>query len=446
MANSVELRAPAIGPESSPIVASLAPPSSLAWAVWGVAATYYLTAFYLRSAPAVMTTELMRDFGIAASQLGQFSAFYFYAYIAMQIPTGVLVDSWGARRLLIAGSLAAAAGTTLFGLTSSYAAASIGRAVVGAATAVGWVVTLKLATHWFPRERFATLSGLGLMMGNIGALVAQVPLRLGVEAFGWRAVALGSAVFVLVVGAAAWAVVANDPADKGFQSHAPVSLQRAHLTIGQILREFPRIFTYRNTWLIFLAQGGFVGAMLSFTGLWGPTYLTRRFALASTEAASVCSVMIVCWALASPMAGFLSDRIGRRKPIYLGGALLAAIGWSTMFYAPLHLAAFTVVAAITSVACGAVVLGFAFAKESVPIQFLGTISGAINVGNMLGPTLLQPAIGRVLDARWSGLLANGVRVYAVDAFHAAFGMIVVWSVLSCVLIALSRETHCRQSA
>src|SRR3982751_4901059 len=85
-------------------------PSLLAWSVWGVAATYYLAAFYLRSSPAVMTTELMRDFGISASQLGNFSAVYFYAYIAMQIPTGVLVDSWGARRLLIGGSLAAAAG------------------------------------------------------------------------------------------------------------------------------------------------------------------------------------------------------------------------------------------------------------------------------------------------------------------------------------------------
>jgi len=98
---------------------ALVPPSTLAWSVWGVAATYYLAAFYLRSAPAVMTTELMRDFGIKASQLGQFSAFYFYAYILMQIPTGVLVDSWGARRLLIAGSLAearAAVATSTFDL------------------------------------------------------------------------------------------------------------------------------------------------------------------------------------------------------------------------------------------------------------------------------------------------------------------------------------------
>jgi len=423
-----------------------APGAALAWSVWGVAATYYLAAFYLRSSPAVMTTELMRDFGISASQLGNFSAVYFYAYIAMQIPTGVLVDSWGARRLLIAGSLAAAAGTCLFGATSSYAIASFGRLIVGGATAVGWVVTLKLAMHWFPRERFATLTGLGLMMGNVGALVAQVPLRLLVEHFGWRAVALGSAAVVLAVGAAAWAVVANDPLDKGFRSHAPQELQRTHLTIGDLVREFPAIFTFRNTWLIFLAQGGFVGAMLSFTGLWGPTYVRERFALGSTEAAAVCSVMIVCWAVASPVAGYLSDALGRRKPIYLGGAVIAAAGWSTMFYAPLPLAAFTAVAAVTSFACGAVVLGFAFAKESVPIQLLGTISGAINVGNMLGPTILQPAIGRVLDQRWTGAMSHGVRAYSVEAFQAAFAMIVAWSLLSCLLIAFTRETGCRQAA
>ena len=135
----------------------------------------------------------------------------------------------------------------------------------------------------------------------------------------------------------------------------------------------------------------------------------------------------------------------RRKPIDLGGALIAAAGWSTLFYAPLPLAAFTLVAAVTSFACGAVVLGFAFAKESVPIQLLGTISGAINVGNMLGPTILQPAIGRVLDQRWAGAMANGVRAYSVDAFQAAFAMIVAWSLLTCLLTALTQETRCRQA-
>jgi MFS family permease len=186
--------------------------------------------------------------------------------------------------------------------------------------------------------------------------------------------------------------------------------------------------------------------MLSFTGLWGPTYLRQRFSLTSTGASAVCSVMIVCWAIASPIAGQLSDAIGLRKPIYLGGALVAAAGWSTMFFAPLPLALFTVVGAVTSFACGAVVLGFAFARESVPVQLLGTISGAINVGNMLGPTLLQPAIGRVLDQHWAGAMNGSVRIYSVEAFQAGFAMIVAWSVLTCLLVAFTRETGCRPSA
>jgi sugar phosphate permease len=424
------------------------PPLWLSWTVWGVAATFYLSGFYLRVAPAVMTAELMRDFRITAAELGQFSALYFYTYVLMQIPTGVLVDSWGARRLLVLGAGLAAAGTFLFGMTGSVWLAGVGRATVGAATAVGWVVTLKLATHWFPAQRFATMSGLGLLVGNLGALAAQVPLRLLVEHFGWRSVLVASGGVVLAIGAVAWGVVRNDPGEKGCLSYAPEVLQRTdHIPIRELARGFLRVFGYRNTWLIFAAQGGFVGSMLGFTGLWGPPYLQTRFGLSPATAAAVCSVMIVCWAMASPLAGYLSDKLGRRKPIYIGGAMSAALGWATLFYLPgLPVGAFVVLAAATSVACGAVILGFAYAKESVPVQFLGTVSGAINVGNMLGPTLLQPIIGWILDRQWSGAMSGGVRVYTAGEFHAAFSVIVAWLCVSVLLIGLTRETYCRPSA
>jgi MFS family permease len=423
------------------------PPSWLAWSVWGVAAIFYLTGFYQRVSPAVMTSELMHSFGIGAKDLGNLSAFYFYAYVAMQIPTGVLVDSWGARKLLIAGSISAAAGTFLFGATGSFALACAGRAIVGGATAVGWLVLLKLATHWFPARRFAMLSGLGLFFGNIGALTAQVPLRLMIEHFGWRAVVLGSGAVVFGVCLLAWAVVRDDPAERQFRSYAPSSLQRKDKRdIAALGAGFRKVFEYRNTWLIFFAQGSMVGSILAFTGLWGTPFLRARFGLQPASAAAVCSVMIVCWAVASPVAGALSDRIGRRKPIYMSGCLLATVGWTVMFYTALPLAAFVAVAAFTSASCGAVVLGFAYGKESVPVQFLGTISGTINIGNMIGPMLLQPGIGRILEQRWSGQLINGLRVYGVDAFQTAFLLMIAWLVLACVLISLTRETHCKPTA
>jgi MFS family permease len=423
------------------------PPALLAWSIWGIAALFYLAGFYHRVSPAVMTDELMRAFNIGAGSLGNLSAFYFYFYVAMQIPTGILVDSWGARKLLIAGSISAAVGAFLFGSTDHFALACAGRAIIGGATAVGWLVLLKLATHWFPARKFAMLSGLGLFFGNIGALTAQVPLRIAIQSFGWRPVVFVSAGAVLLVGVLAFFFVKNDPIDDGYKSYAPVEVQRSHMSIWELLKGFKSIFGYRNTWLIFFAQGGLVGSILAFTGLWGAPFLRARYGLMPTKAAGVCSVMIVCWAVSSPVCGALSDRIGRRKPIYVAGCILAALGWSAMFYIEnLPLTAFVIIAALTSVCSGAVVLGFAFSKESVPAQFLGTISGTTNIGNMIGPTFLQPAIGWVVDRHWTGTMVHGVHVYDVHAYRLGFLLMIGWLILSSVLLSLTKETYCKQSA
>ena len=423
------------------------PPVALALSVWGVAALFYLTVFYMRTSPAVMTTELMRDFGITAGQLGNLASFFFYAYLLMQIPTGVFVDSWGPRRLLVGGSVLAAVGCAIFGLTESFALAAAGRAITGVACAVGWVVTLKLATHWFTSKRFATLSGVGLMIGNLGALVAQVPLRILVERFGWREVSVGSGVVMLAVAILAWAVIRDDPSERGYLSHAHEDVRAStHVPLMRLLAGFKDIFRYRNTLLIFLAQGGFVGGILSFAGLWGVPFLKTRFNVPITTAAAVASVMVVFFAVGSPASGYLSDKIRRRKPVYLTGVITATAGWAVLFFVPwLSLEAFIAVGAVTAFASGANVLAFAYAKESVPAKFLGTVSGAITVGNMLGPTLLQPGIGWVLDRVWSGQALNGVRVYTTGNYQTAFLLVVGWCVLASVLISFTRDTGCRQT-
>ena len=85
-----------------------------AWLIWGLGALFYLSGFYLRVAPAVMTSELMADFAVGAAGLGNLSAFYYYTYVGMQLPTGVLADLWGPRKLLASGALVAGLGTLLF--------------------------------------------------------------------------------------------------------------------------------------------------------------------------------------------------------------------------------------------------------------------------------------------------------------------------------------------
>jgi len=422
------------------------PPAQLAWTVWIIGAVFYLAGFYMRISPVVMTSELMRAFNIGGGQLGNLSAFYLYFYVAMQIPIGIMIDAWGPRRLLVYGAISAAIGTFLFGATGNFALACAGRAIVGGATAVGWLVILKLSAHWFPSNRYAMLSGLGLLFGNIGALTAQYPLLMAIDAFGWRAVIMVSGVLILVIGVLAWILVRNDPTDKGFKSHAPVDVQnKKSQSLGAMLVGFGRVFKYKNTWLIFCAQGGLVGPMLAFTGLWGVPFLVARFGVDRGTAALVCSVMTICWAVASPIAGHLSDHFHKRKPIYLFGTLISCVGWITMFYVTaLPLAVFIGVAAITSFASGCVIIGFAYARESVPSQFLGSISGIINIGNMIGPTVLQPALGVMLDRNWSGEMVEGSRVYSTGAYETAFLLCVAWSVLACIAISFTSETNCEQ--
>ena len=419
----------------------------LAWSVWSIGAVFYLAVFFLRAAPAVMTTELMRDFHIGAASLGNLSAFYFYFYVAMQIPVGALTNSWGARKLLACGAVTAACGQFLFGATDHFAIACIGRAIIGGSTAVGWLVVLRLAAHWFPNRQFGTVSGLGLLFGNLGALFAQVPLRLAVEYFGWRGTALGSAALILGIGVLAWIVVRDDPSQKGLESYAPPALQiHDKATLSGIWKSVRNVFSFRNTWLILVAQGGMVGPIMTFTGLWGAPFLKARFGLEPKAAATICSIMIVCWALASPVFGGFSDKIGKRKPAYLIGSAVCAIGWIAMIYIPgLPLSVFTVVAAATSFATGCVIIAFAYGRESVPAQHMGTVTATTNIGNMLGNVLLQPGIGLLLDWNWSGAMVHGARIYSVSAYRAGFIPIAGWALLSCVLIALTHETRCRQS-
>ena len=148
----------------------------LGWIMWGLVANLYLVGFFQRVAPAVMVDELMTDFQIGAAVLGNLSAAYFYAYAAMQIPSGLLADAIGPRRLSALAALIAAAGIFTFALSQHLWLAYLGRFLIGASVAVAFVACMKLAGHWFPTNRFATITGVALLLGNLGGILAGVPL------------------------------------------------------------------------------------------------------------------------------------------------------------------------------------------------------------------------------------------------------------------------------
>lgn len=419
----------------------------IAWFVWGLGAFFYLLGFFHRVAPAVMTDELMREFQIGAGALGQLSAYYFYSYVAMQIPTGIIADTWGPRRLLSTGAWVATVGTLLFALSPVMAGVSIGRLLIGGSVAVAFVGLLKVASNWFASRYFAMVSGMALFFGIIGAVFAGNPLRLLMDHYSWRTVMLFAAGLSLITGIAIRLFVRDYPHEKGYADFLPHSAPSGRSERHPMLAGIREVFRYRNTLLLMVIPGSLAGSVLTFCGLWGVPFLTTHHGLTTSSAAVITSSQLVALALAGPLFGWLSDRWGKRKPLFVVGCALTLVSFGIAFSSqPLSLPMVVIALIVAGFSSGSMILTFAFGKESVPERLAGTVSGVLNMGVMIGPMVLQPAVGWMLDQKWKGQAQAGVPIYSFEAYRAGFAMMLAWIALALVLLFFTRETHCRQQA
>ncbi len=418
------------------------PPDSLAWLTWGLLASLYFVGYFQRVAPAVMVDELMRDFSIAATMLGNLSAIYFYTYAAMQIPSGLLADAVGPRRVATAAAVVAAVGIVLFAQADSLWMASLGRGLIGASVAVAFVACMKLAGHWFPANRFATVTGVSLLIGNLGGVLAGVPLSEAVAGIGWRAAMLASAGVTLALAVVVWLWVRDDPSERGYASHAhPEALNRIAMSPRQSLK---RVISERETWLLFLAGGLIAAPVLTFAGLWGVPYLVQVHGLERSHAAGFTTTMLLGFAIGGPLLGALSDRIGRRKLPYLGATLVHALGWVIFLLIDnLTATALYMLFAAIGFSAGGLIIGFAFSREVNHPGAAGTVGGVVNMAVLGFAAIQQSAMGWILDRNWQGAMIEGARIYDGAAYHAAFLWLAFSALGAVAAVALTRETYCR---
>ncbi|MDO8299420.1 MFS transporter [Lacisediminimonas sp.] len=421
------------------------PPVRLALLMWMLAVAFYLFGFFHRVTPAVLTTELMQDFQLSAVMLGNLSAFYFYFYAAMQLPTGVLVDRFGPRRLLWIGAVIGGVGALLFAFADTFLSAALGRGLIGATVAVAWVSMLKLCAHWFNPHRLGTVTGLSLAVGTMGAVMAGLPLRALSDTFGWRPVMAASGAVALLLAAGIFFVMRDDPQERGFRSQLPAGLSLKSPSLRTVLTGLGRIWRYRNVALLFWVPSGICGAFLTFTGLWGVPFLVQLHGLTPRSASLVTSGMLVAFSVGSIAVGILSDRLRLRKLPYVIGSTATLISYLALYIFPDAPLGFLVPLLLLGAAgSGGMAVGFLFARESAPLALSGTVAGAVNMGVMIGPLAQQPLIGWILDSNWRGGLVNGVRVYDLHAYQLAFGLLLVWVASAWIALLATRETHCKQ--
>ncbi|MGB2680734.1 MAG: MFS transporter [Candidatus Competibacter sp.] len=419
--------------------------SRICWTIYAILAASYLLVFFHRIAPAVVSSDLMRDFGTTGAALGSLAATYYYLYTAMQIPAGVLADTVGSRILVTVGNAVSGLGSIWFGLAASFGQASIGRALVGLGVSVVFVGLMKSNTVWFRDRDYGFISGLTLLLGNLGAIMAAGPLAGLLTLWSWRAVFVAFGVIALLLAVIAWLGVRDKPETLGFPSIREMDGKPPHA--GRERHWWPdllSVLSNRRIWPGFWVNFGMPGTFLAFVGLWAIPFLRDIHGLGRSAASLYTSLALAGFACGALFHGWCSDRLGRRKPLLVGGCLLYAAAWLGIVYAgwtpgPSGSAWFL----LMGFSGGSFVLTYAGAKEVAAPALSGMAIALVNTGIFLGAALIQPLFGWIMDLSWSGALANGVRAYGFADYRAGFYLMIGGVTLSVAASLFFHETRCR---
>ena len=418
------------------------PPLWLGWSIWGSASLLYLLGFYHRVSTNVLADSLQADFALTAVGLGTFSACFFYSYFAMQLPIGICVDRWGPRRLLATGAFISAIGALIFALAPNPTIAGFGRLLIGGSVAVAYVCMMRLAVEWFPPRYFTIAAGCGFVVGVLGGSVAGAPLVHLLEGYGWRPIMFILAIMSVLLSWLIWWRVRDKPGDLGYENYGKKSASdRTLLSFSQSIRT---VFSYRNSLLLMFVPGALSGSVNTFSGLWGNQFLTSQYGISASKAALVCTGVLIVWSFSAPVWGMMSDKMARRKPLFIASCSIVAVSWTTILLFPnLSVSLVIVLLLIAGFGAGSLPISYAFAKESVPHYLAGTAVGLHNGSSIFGAVLMQPLIGIILN-RYTTHGASGELIYQFSGFQYGFGLFVIWSLLAIFFISRLQETYCRQ--
>ena len=411
------------------------------WLVLAVVWVGYILSFFQRFAPTSIAQDLSAAFQISATSLGALAATYFYVYTVTQIPTGVLVDTWGPRRILIAGGLVAGVGSVLFGLAPSFSWALVGRTLIGLGVSVTFIAMLKLVALWFEENRFATLVGVCLLIGNLGSVLAGSPLSAAVQMFGWRQIFVFVGVLSLIGALLCGWVVRDKPSV--MKNADAARKEPSHMPLAEVWAGLKSVIGNRDTWPTVLVNAGISGSFFAFAGLWATPYLMQVHGFSKAVASTHLSLWFGGFAFGGFFIGSLSDRLGWRKPVAMVAGHLYAVIWlllASCMALPISFTyvLFTVLGVLTS----SFSLTWACSKEVNPPHLSGMSTSVANMGGFLAAALMQPLFGWVMDLGWHGTLERGARVYDVHTWQSGMAVMTLLAVLGALSTWWLRETRC----
>ena len=407
------------------------------WAIFAVLTVGYFFVYFHRISVSVVGQDIVADVG---GSIGFLSSVYYWTYTAMQIPSGVMADRFGARAastvfLLIAsiGSLVTCVGTEFWMIV-------LGKVMIAAGMAVVYVPLMKLVSVWFPKSDFAVLSGVVIAVGNVGAIAATGPLELMAQALGWREVFLVLGVITLVLAVLCATVIRNHPKDRGLPSVEAVELSEHGTAVVEssaaripVMKGLRIVLSGgRKFWTCALAYFLVYGSIMTFQGTWAVTYFNNvyDFVLSASWMVTALGVGKILSTLA---IGSMTSRgiIRSKRKAMIYGTSVFTVLWAVIFVFAGDIDSYWFWFAVSfafGFFGGFMTLSFTQVKEWYPIAISGTAVSGTNIFLFLGASVCTTISGAIIGT-----------AYTLDNFTVLWGLMLLFSAVAVVLLVLSVE-------
>lgn len=391
---------------------------------WLLTAVFYFYQYAMRSAPAVMMPQLSDAFGLTALGVASIVGLFYYGYSPFSLVAGAAMDRLGPRRLVPFAAFTVGVGALLFA-SGNTQVASIGRFLQGAGGVFALVGAIYIATKNFPASQAATLIGVTQMFGMAGGSAGQFVVgRLIGSGVDWNHFWIGMGLAGLLIGVVLFFLIPNEEA-----AEQPAGwLKTSAKAFGTVFRNPQSILCGLIAGLLFIPT-------TIFDMIWGVRYLQEAHGLDYGSAVMRSAAVPFGWIIGCPLLGLISDRIGRRKPVIIGAAvvLFACLAW--ILYGKIDVFPPYTIGLVAGLASGAAMLPYTIIKEANPPQYGGTATGVVNFLNFTFSALLGPVFGWIL-LRVSG----GAALMELGHYRAAFVPLLYGVAIAIVLALMLKET------
>jgi len=371
-----------------------------------------------------MMPQLSDAFGLSTMGVASVVGLFYYGYSPFSLVAGAALDRLGPKKVIPVGAAIVGIGALLFGSGGSQAA-SIGRFLQGAGGVFALVGAAYIATKNFPASRAATLIGATQMFGMAGGSAGQFvvgPMIGG--GLRWSTFWMGMGIVGLVISVLLFFLLPAQQPSVRRDNWLP----GAAAAFGTVFRNPQSILCGLIAGLLFLPT-------TIFDMIWGVRFLqeARGFDYASAVIRS--ATVPLGWVIGCPLLGLVSDRIGRRKPVIMAGALvlLACLAW--ILYGRADVLPPYVLGLVAGLASGAAMLPYTVIKEVNPPEVSGTATGVVNFLNFTSSALLAPVVGWMMRS-----VAGESAQMTLGHYQTVFAPLLFGVGLAIVLTFLLKET------